>query len=200
MIGGAFGPFATLQPARTGRADLVLRFEVDALRLEAAMIDPRLDPKLGHARVGTGRPRFPPMLQLVGPVPVAHLGAEPVLIHAAHGEHDVRVRLRLAVRAGIPMHVEVGDHTARDELFCDELAGERDAVRLRQLARDRELDLARELRVAPYLAGLDLVPQRRALAEPFRGAVRQHHFGMDDAGLVGEVVRSVEPLVMEAGC
>ena len=104
---------------------------------------------------------------------------------------------RLAVRADVPMHVEVGDHAARDELFRDELAGERDTIGLRQLARDRELDLARELRVAPRLTCLDRVPQRRAVAEPFRRAVRQHYLGVDDAGLVREIAAPPQPLVIE---
>jgi hypothetical protein len=61
------------------------------------------------------------------------------------------------------MHIEVGDHAAFDELLFDELAGERDALLLVQLARNRELHLAGKLRVLALLAGLDLVPQASAI-------------------------------------
>src|SRR3546814_7743581 len=74
----------------------------------------------------------------------------------------MRVRLGLAVRAHVPMHIEVGHPAAFDELLLDELAGELDALLLVQLARNRELDFAGKLRVLALLAGLHLVPQGRA--------------------------------------
>ena len=82
----------------------------------------------------------------------------------------MRVRLGAAVLRLVPMHVEVRDHSAIDELLFDELAGELDALLLVQLARDRELDLAGKLRVLALLAGLDLVPQRRAIIQTLRRA------------------------------
>jgi hypothetical protein len=75
----------------------------------------------------------------------------------------MRVGLGLAVLAHVPMHIEVRDHAAFDELLFDKLAGERDALRLVHLARNRELDLAGKLRVLALLARLDLVPQGRAI-------------------------------------
>ena len=117
----------------------------------------------------------------------------------AHGEHDMRVRLGIAVGADIPMHVDVGDHAARDKLLGHEVPGERDALLPGHLARNRELDLAGELRVLALFGRLNLVPQRRPVMQTLGRARRQHDLGMDDAGLVRKVVMAVEPLVMEAG-
>ena len=50
---------------------------------------------------------------------------EPVLIDLPHRQHHMRVRLRHAVGADIPMHTEIGDHSAIDKLVADEVAGER---------------------------------------------------------------------------
>ena len=142
-------------------------------------------------------PALAPFLQQVGAVPVAVLLAEPVLADLAHRQHHMRVRLGHAVGADIPMHIEIGDHAAIDELVAHEVAGQLDALLLGHLARDRELDLARKLRVDPLLGRLDLVPQLFAVGEMLGRAVRQHHFGMDDARLVREVVVPVEPLVVQ---
>ena len=68
------------------------------------------------------------------------------------------MRLRLAVAADVPVHVEVSDHPAGDELLGDKLAGERDALLAGQFARDGELDLAGELRVSALFGRLDFVP------------------------------------------
>ena len=72
-----------LQPvhahARCGRADLVLRLELDALRLQAAVIDARVDIEFGKALVDVIGPALAPLLEQLGPVPLAHLRAEAVL-------------------------------------------------------------------------------------------------------------------------
>src|SRR3546814_5205125 len=81
----------------------------------------------------------------------------------AHRQHDMRVRLGLPVLAHVPMYIHVRDHAAFDELLFDKIAGELDALLLVQLARNRELHLARQLRVLALLAGLNLVPQGRAI-------------------------------------
>ena len=78
-----------------------------------------------------------------------------------------------------------------------EVAGEFDALRLSHLARNGELDLAGELGVLPDLERLDLVPQPFAVAPRLRRILRQHHLGMDDAALVGEVVAALKPLVVQ---
>jgi hypothetical protein len=100
------------------------------------------------------------MLEQLGAIPVAHLGAEPVFADLARRQHDMRVRLGLAVGADIPMHIEIGDHPAIDELALDEVARQPDALGLVQLARNRKLDLARQLRVLAQLGCLDRIPQR----------------------------------------
>ncbi len=107
------------------------------------------------------------------------------------------VGLGLAVRADVPMHIEIGDHAAIDHLALDECAGELNGLGLIQLARKGELDLARQLGVLARLAGLDRVPQPFTVRPLLRRAVRQHHLGMDDAGLVGEVMVAIQPLVVQ---
>ena len=56
----------------------------------------------------------------------------------------------------------------------------------------RVLDFARQLRVLALLGRFNLVPKRRPVSQMLGRAVRQHHLGLDDAGLVGEVVMPVE--------
>jgi len=161
------------------------------------VIDPRVDIELGQPRVDVFGPSLAPVGQQIGPVPVANLRAEPLFADLAHGQHHMRMRLGLAVGANIPMHIEIRDHAARDELTGHKVAGEADAFDLVQLARDGELDLAGELRVLAHFGGFDRVPQRFAIGKMLGRAVGQQDFGMNDAGLVGEVVMPVEPLVME---
>ena len=93
------------------------------------------------------------------------------------------------------MHVEVRHHAARDELALHEVARQGDAVRALHLARDRELHLARQLGVTALLAALDLVPQRRAVVQPFRRADGEQDFRIDDTGLGREIVHALEALV-----
>ena len=127
-------PFA--RHAGGGRADLVLGLKLDALIFQGAVIDPCLDPQLGQALIDMDGPGFAPMLQLLGSVPLPHLGAEAVLVHRPHGEHDMGVRLELAVRADVPMDIEIGDHAAIHELSLDEVAGQFDALFPGQFARE----------------------------------------------------------------
>jgi hypothetical protein len=61
------------------------------------------------------------------------------------------VGLGLAVRADIPMDIEVGDHALFDELGLGKLARQLDALFPGQLARNGEFDLAGKLRVLALL-------------------------------------------------
>src|SRR3546814_5780464 len=63
----------------------------------------------------------------------------------------MRVRLWRPVLPHVPMHIHVRDQAALHELLFDKLAGELDALLLVQLARNRELHLARQLRVLAFL-------------------------------------------------
>ena len=181
------------------RPDLVLRLQLDTLRLVAAVIDPGINIERGQALVDVIRPRLAPLLQQLRAVPLAYLRTEPLRPYFAHRQHDMRVRLGLPVLALVPMYVEVRDHAALDKLLFDKLAGERDALHLAHLARNREFHLPRQLRVLANLASLDLVPQGFAVAKALRRALRQHHFGMDDAGLVRKVMVAPKPLIVQLG-
>ena len=191
-------PFA--RHAGCGWADLVLGFKLDSLGFQGAVVDPRLDAQLGQALVDMGGPGFAPMLQLLGAVPLPHLGAEAVLIYRAHGQHDMGVRLELAVRADVPMDVEIGNHAAIHELGLDEVAGQFDALFLCQFARDGELHLAGKLSILALLGGLDRIPETLALPKLIGSILRRHHLRMDDAALVGEVMVTVQPLIVKPGC
>ena len=148
---------------RRRRSDLVLRLKVDALRLQRPVIYASVNIQLGQPLVDMDTPRLTPFLQQRRAVPFAHLLAEALRPYLAHRQHDMCVRLGLTVLAHVPMHIQVRDHAAFDELLFDEIARELDPLLLVQLARDRELDFARQLRVLALLAGFDLVPQGRAI-------------------------------------
>jgi len=96
-----------------------------------------------------------------------------VLVDRAHGQHHMRVRLRLPIGADIPMDIEIGNHPAVDELAPHEVARQLDTLRRIQLARERELDLARQLRVDPLLGRIDRIPEGFAVGQLGRRALRQ---------------------------
>ena len=200
VIEGPLGVLASVQAPRAGRADLVLRLQVDPLRLQRAVIDPRIDVEFGQAGVHMLGPRLPPAGQEVGRIPLADLLAErplPVRFHLTHRQHDVGVRLGLAIRSDVPMHIQIGDHPPIDKLLLHEVPRQLDALRLAHLSWYRELDLAGELSVLADLAGLDLVPQHLAVLPAFGRAFRGHNLGVNDAGLVREIVRPAKPLVAQ---
>ena len=166
---GAVGldPFALDAPILDtfgGRADLALRLQRDALCFQAAMVDPRVDVEFGQALIGKLGPAFAPALDHLGAVPVPHLLAKTVLVHRAHGQHDMGMGFGHAVLGHVPMHIEIGDHAPIDEFAPNEVAGEFDALRLRQLARDGEFDLAGKLGVLADFERLDIVPEPFAVA------------------------------------
>ena len=97
---GGLDPFAfdTLR----GCADLGLRLQRDTLRFQAAMVDPRVDVEFGQALVGKLGPAFPPALDHLGAVPVPHLRTKTVLVHRAHGQHDMGMGFGQAVFGRYP--------------------------------------------------------------------------------------------------
>ena len=104
---------------RRRRADLVLGLQLEPHLLEGAMVDPCRDPQLGHALVGVGCPGLAPMGEQFGTVPVPYFRPEAILVHRARGQHDVSMGLGFAVRSDVPMHIQIGDHAAGDELAFD---------------------------------------------------------------------------------
>src|SRR3546814_7162598 len=155
------------RPPRSTRTDTLFPyttlFRVAPLRRQRAMVVPRGNFQLGKALVHMVGPRLAPLLQERRAVPLDYLLAEAVRADLTHRQHDMRVRLGLAVLAHVPMHIEVGHHAAFDELLFDELAGELAALLLVQLARNRDIDFAGKLRVLALLAGLHPVPHGRAI-------------------------------------
>src|SRR3546814_11957296 len=103
-------------------------------------------------------PRLAPLLQERRAVPLDYLLAEAVRADFTHRQHDIRVRLWLAVLAHVPMHIEVGHHAAFDDLLFDGLSGELALLLLVQIARNRALDVPGQLLVLSLSAGPHLVP------------------------------------------
>jgi hypothetical protein len=165
------------------------------------MIDPRIDVAFRQRAVDMICPPLAPLLNERDLVPVADLRAKAVLCDLApnfpHREHDMRVRLGLAVLADIPMDIEIGDHALLYELDLHELACQLDVFLLRQFAGQGDLDLAGKLGILALFGSFDRVPQGSAVGEGFGRALGQHHFGMKDACLVGEVMVAVDPLIVQ---
>ena len=156
------------------------------------MIDPCLDAKLCQALIDMRSPCLAPMLQQLRAVPIPDLGAEPVLVHGAHGQHDMGMGLGTAVFADVPMDVEIGDHALGNKLALHKIARQFDSLRLAHLAGNRELDLAGELSILALLGGFDCVPEKFAVTKLIGNALQCHNLGMNDAALVGEVMASIE--------
>ena len=178
-------------------ADLVLRLQRDALLGMRPMIDPEIVPQLRQTLVRQLGPALAPAHQLLGAVPLPRLLAEPLRPNLAHRQHDMRVRLVLAARRAAPVHVQVRHHAVRHELLAHEILRQPNRVGLGKLPRERKLDLTRKLRVLAFLARLDLVPQRRPVQQTRRRTIGEENLRMHHAGLVGEVVRPAEPLVVQ---
>src|SRR3546814_17373496 len=87
-------------------------------------------------------PRFAPVGEKFGAVPVADFGSKTLLVHLAHGQHDMGVWLGFAVSADIPMNIEVGDHPALDQLATYKDTGKPDSLLMVQLAREGKLNFA----------------------------------------------------------
>lgn len=126
-----------------------------------------------------------------------HLGKQKTLAFGVWPDTGLAEAREQPVRADIPVYVEISDHTALDELRFRKLSRQPNTLGLVELARDRELDLACELRVDPLLGRFDGIPQLFTVGEMLGRAIRQHHVGVNHAGLVREVVMPVDPLVVQ---
>ena len=129
----ASSPFALDTPILNtfgGRADLALRLKREALCFQAAMVDPRVDVEFGKPLIGELGPAFAPALDHLGAVPLPHLLAKAVLVHRAHGQHDMGMGFGHAVLGHVPMYIEIGDHAPIDEFGLNEVAGKLNPLRL----------------------------------------------------------------------
>src|SRR3546814_19532360 len=111
----AFEPL--LHHSRCGGADLVLRLEVDSLRLQGAMIDARIDIERDEPFVDMLRPGLAPMGQQFGAVPITDLGTE--LGRSVFADADLAPRQNAmrappcqSLGAEVPIDLAVGDNAA----------------------------------------------------------------------------------------
>ena len=107
------------------------------------------------------------------------------------------MRLDPAVARLPPMHIQIGNHAADDELLPHKILRQPDRLGLAQLARQGDLDLAGQHGVFAQLAGIHLVPERLAITPALRRVFGQQDFGMDHAGLGQEVLGEALFLVIQ---
>jgi hypothetical protein len=181
----------------SGRTDLALRLQRDALDFKAAVIDPRVDVEFGQALIGDLGPAFAPALDHVRAVPVPDLLTKAVLVDRAHGQHDMGMGLGHPICTVVPMDIEVGDHAQTYELGLHEVAGKLDPLSTCHLAWNGELHLAGKLGVLADFERFDVVPEPFAVAPCLRRIFGQHHLGMDDAALGSKILVTAEPLVAQ---
>lgn len=93
------------------------------------------------------------------------------------------------------MQSEVCAHAKVNELGGNKLPDELELLRLAQLARESDIDLAQELRVLPLLRSLHRVPQNPALFERLRRPWRQQDFGVKNLFATRVVVDDSGPLI-----
>ena len=97
--------------------------------------------------------------------------------------------------------VSIVDGPVADHAFGGEPVAERerefDALPSAEVVRERDLELAGELRVAGALDRLDLVPEGRAVGEALGGAVGQHDALGDETVFTGVVVHEAVALVLD---
>ena len=128
------------------------------------------------------------------PAGAPHLGVEVArllrgelrALDAPRGDQQMRVPVRpLGVRVALPprlgvvwrVHVELHGKTLGDEVLLGERPCQLDAVLGGDtgVGRQRQHDLAGDLRVLAFLGGLRRVPQHRAVGEPCVRALGQQH-------------------------
>ena len=73
------------------------------------------------------------------------------------------------------MHAEIGNHTLIHERRPYEIAGERDALCLTDLARNGKLHLPGQLRILANFDGLDRIPEVLAVGTGLGCMFGQHH-------------------------
>ena len=146
------------------------------------MVDPRVDVEFGQPLIGKLGPAFAPALDHLGAVPVPHLGAKTVLVHRAHGQHDMGMGFGHAVLGHVPMHIEIGDHAqtyelaparSRGRVRCPEPASSRAGWRIRPRGQaGRPCGLRTPRHRSRAVRGRSMPPARSPAASPRNGRRR----------------------------
>src|SRR3546814_19730174 len=126
------------------------------------MVDPRINIERRKPFVDMIGPCLAPPFQKLGAVPLAHLLAEPLRPYLAHRQPDVRVRLGLVVLAHFPMHFEVSDPAAFDELLVPEIARQLATLLTSHFHRYSQTNSPSQLRALSFPAVPPPVPHRPA--------------------------------------
>ena len=151
------------------------RLALDALLLQAAVIDPRLVPMPFQMTVGEMRPLLAPLAQLLAPIHRrVFLGREAVPVQRPHRHHDVRMVVPLVARFVRRVDGDIDRVALPYERLTREILHQPLALLRRQLMRQGNLDLPRQLRVFALLSPLDMVPKLVAILRPVRRVFRRH--------------------------
>ena len=135
--------------------DMDLSGAVDALRLQAAVVDPRLNLGGLQGAVGVDGPRLTPAVYQSLVVPVAVLlGVEAVSVHLSRGHQRVNV----GVAGVLDVDGVVHHHPHAHELVPEEPLDQGEALFRVQLNRDGRLPFPAHLGVLPLLGHLCRVP------------------------------------------
>ncbi len=104
----------------------------------------------------------------------------------------MRMGLRRAVLRLPPVNVEIGHHATGHELLAHKITGQRDRLRLAQLARQSQFDLPRQHRIVPALDGGHFVPQCLAVQPPGGRRPRQQDFRMHHPAFGEKILRPAQ--------
>ena len=125
---------------------------------------------------------------------------EPLGRDLAQAQQHMRMKIAalIVLARDRVMDGEVGGHAARHELVPHEPPHQLQPFLVAQLVRQRHRDLAGDLRVAPVLHGLGLVPQPVAVRHPLRRALGQHDLAVFHALAATEIVGHPVRLVAQS--
>ncbi|CAB3802576.1 hypothetical protein LMG28614_05647 [Paraburkholderia ultramafica] len=143
-------------------------------------------------------PMLAPCFKLRGVVPVTILVPKAGAGQVPHRQHDVSMMISVIAAAVGRMHREIRDHALRYEFLRHKRAHQVDALRVGQFMRQRQLDVAGELRVAAFFNALDGVPELYPIAHPFRRIVGSDDLGMQNAALLSVVPNFAETFILDA--
>jgi len=135
-----------------------LGLAIEALSGEAPARNALRDSSSLQFAIDVALPSLSPTDQERSVVPIAHLGPKSIRLKRSHREENVRVMVARVTTLMRAVDRDIGYHPARDELLAHEAADELQPARVVELVREREQNLAAELRVFPALSVFDAIP------------------------------------------
>jgi hypothetical protein len=150
-------------------------------------------PLKGGVRIS--RPCLPPTHKQIRRIPTAILFTKPVACKLPHGQHDMRMGLRLAITGARLVNSHVRNHAAINKFALHKTAQQLQALASIKFTGKRHFYLAGKLRITPLLDGLDRVPELVAIAHPVGRILGGHDLGMHNATLTRIVMLQSLPVI-----